>query len=92
MYGGRPLVQRTRPLEVRPKFDDALLCEYQQEVTVGDCVHAVAEIVQSKQILYASRVRGGQVCIFLSNMELVKKIADRLGYQRNKSASEKVYQ
>jgi len=61
----------------RPSIRNAFLLDYDADITVGDAVRGVAEIVSSKCITYASRIRGGKVCVYLDNIECVEKVIDK---------------
>lgn len=59
-----------------PKMDQALLIDIDDNVPHKDYIIAIGNLVQPSNILFASRISKGRLCIFLSSRSLVNNLID----------------
>nr|CAI5849364.1 unnamed protein product [Callosobruchus analis] len=63
-----------QPIEKTPSKDQAILLTAVEGVNIHDYIIAVGSIVGPKNVLFASRISNGRICIHLSNSIHVDKI------------------
>lgn len=61
----------------RPAKSNAVLLDFQDNITVGDCVRVVAVEVTVEAVTFSSRIRGGDICIYLRNTEHVNLLVSK---------------
>lgn len=59
-----------------PKKDQALLIDIDDNIPHKDYIIAIGNLVQPSNILFASRISKGRLCIFLSSSSLVNNLID----------------
>lgn len=59
-----------------PKKDQAIILNTQDELKVADYIIAIGNIVQPKNIIFASRISNNRICVYLSSVEHVNNIVD----------------
>ncbi|KAF0709691.1 DNA replication licensing factor MCM4-like [Aphis craccivora] len=63
-----------------PKKDQALLIDIDDNIPHKDYIIAIGNLVQPSNILFASRISKGRLCIFLSSNSLVNNLIDNNPY------------
>lgn len=59
-----------------PKKDQALLIDIDDNIPLKDYIITIGNVVQPSNILFASRISKGRLCIFLSSSSLVNNLID----------------
>ena len=62
---------------LHPKRDQGLILDVIDDLNLTDYVCAVGELVQPKNVLYASRISNNRICIYLASKELVLNLTDK---------------
>ena len=60
-----------------PKKDQAVVFNSVNETTLTESVVAVGSLVQSKNVLFASRIANNQICIYLKDKLLVDELVGK---------------
>jgi hypothetical protein len=58
-----------------PKKDQAIILSVDDNLKLGDYVTSISEIVEPKNITFASRISNNRVCIYLSSSQLAESLA-----------------
>ncbi|KAH0817278.1 hypothetical protein GEV33_005513 [Tenebrio molitor] len=58
-----------------PKKDQAIILSVDDNLKLGDYVTSISEIVQPKNITFASRISNNRVCIYLNSSQLAESLA-----------------
>lgn len=67
-------VAKTIPKVNFPKRDQAIVLHSEESLKLHDYVQAIGNIVQPKNICFASRISNNRICIYLANKELVEQL------------------
>ena len=59
-----------------PKKDQALLIDIDDNIPHKDYIIAIGNLVQPSNILFASRISKGRLCIFISSSSLINNLID----------------
>ena len=62
---------------VTPKREQGLILDSVEGLTLTDYVCAIGELVQPKDIHYASRISNNRICLYLSSKNLVNDLTDK---------------
>lgn len=65
-----------QPATIFPKKDQAIVLNVQDDLKLADYIVAIGNIVQPKNIQFASRISNDRVCIYLSDIQHVNKLVD----------------
>jgi hypothetical protein len=70
-------LQNSNPTNMNPfpKKDQAIILSVDDNLKLGDYVTSISEIVEPKNITFASRISNNRVCIFLSSSQLAESLA-----------------
>lgn len=63
-----------------PKRDQGLIMDCIEGPNLTDYTCAIGDIVQPKNIIFASRISNNTVCIYLTNKDLVNEVTDKYKY------------
>ena len=66
-----------------PKKEQAIILNINDNLKLSDYVIAVGNIIQAKNILFASRISNNRICIYLSTVELVDTITQQTSIKIN---------
>jgi hypothetical protein len=70
-------LQNSNPTNMNPfpKKDQAIILSVDDNLKLGDYVTSISEIVEPKNITFASRISNNRVCIYLSSSQLAESLA-----------------
>ncbi|OXU26951.1 hypothetical protein TSAR_000035 [Trichomalopsis sarcophagae] len=60
-----------------PKREQGLIVDCVEDLNLTDYACAIGNIVQLKNVLYASRISNNRICLYLSSKELVTDLTDK---------------
>lgn len=67
---------QAQPSNIFPKKEQAIVINVREDLKLADYIIAVGNIVQPRNIRFASRISHDRVCIYLSSVEHVKDIVE----------------
>lgn len=69
-------ITKTQPVTIFPKRNQAIIINVVENLKLPDYIKAIGNIVQPRNILFASRISNNRVCIYLSTVELVDELVE----------------
>lgn len=64
-------------MSLHPKKEQAIVLNVNESLKLEDYVVAIGNLVQPKNILFASRISNNRICIYLSNVKLVDNVTQQ---------------